>query len=392
MHSVHSIPFHFLHFRPQCFCYWGYCGDDCSTHDQERCASKLYNITDSVPKNDEESCLFELTDANGLKVWYNLSEFDLKNENFVVDDEEDREYVYKFNICGNLENFEDNEHIPSSCRDYNHGPCTHVDHEQGLCVNDYDTFDSNAIPKAVQIYIPENETWNDSCWWLGMDLPDGFGMPSFEVSLIDTEDAGRGVVYRIRNGEKCDEGKRNRELNVRLICPDTRVSEFDPEIEAQNVLNETVLESETCLYELSLESPLACPLQCINEQEDSMQNQDGSDGRIYQVCSSHGICASDPEAKQVRCICDDGYEGMTCQQKSGSDNGGGNGGGHGRNDIDNGEGVNGNGVGIGIAVSVILLMLGVVGAWYYVQRRKRMVTAYGDLMSDGGLIQEEVSE
>ena len=34
-------------------------------------------MTEDEPKNDEASCLFELTDANGLKVWYNLSELKL---------------------------------------------------------------------------------------------------------------------------------------------------------------------------------------------------------------------------------------------------------------------------------------------------------------------------
>ena len=88
--------------QPRCFCYWGYCGDDCST------ASEQCNAGDKLFDSDFSStdeCVFGMEDEFGLKALYDLNYFHLKDENFVVDDQMDREYAYQFNICGDLENF-----------------------------------------------------------------------------------------------------------------------------------------------------------------------------------------------------------------------------------------------------------------------------------------------
>merc|ERR1719273_1989756 len=92
----------------------------------------------------------------------------------------------------------------------------------------------------------------------------------------------------------------NRQLSVSLKCPDSTKTEWDGDL--ARAITESVTESPTCHYQLTFESPLACPRQCIV-----------SYGSKYAVCSTHGICAADPNAGRSHCLCDDGYGGDLCQ-------------------------------------------------------------------------------
>eukprot|EP00486_Rosalina_sp_Unknown_P016461 CAMPEP_0201594560 /NCGR_PEP_ID=MMETSP0190_2-20130828/191837_1 /ASSEMBLY_ACC=CAM_ASM_000263 /TAXON_ID=37353 /ORGANISM="Rosalina sp." /LENGTH=224 /DNA_ID=CAMNT_0048054219 /DNA_START=1423 /DNA_END=2097 /DNA_ORIENTATION=- len=215
-------------------------------------------------------------------------------------------------------------------------------------------------------------------------------MPSFDVSLIDKNDSGRGIQFTIQNGQYCREGDSNRQLIVKLQCPDSRGYEFDPEQEAKSIINETVLESETCIYELSLESPLACPFQCISSKGDN----------TYAVCGSHGICASDPSANAIRCICDAGWTGIRCnvidsgmsttgnpettgnpqttQSSSDNNNNGGGGG---------GDGSSSNGVYIGLVIGIVVLFIAIFAGWTYWKKWKQEgQIGYARQLNDGGLI------
>lgn len=365
--------FDYTNNKPQCYCYYGWDGDDCS---QQSTNQELYNIT---APNDEDSCLFELEDSFGIKAHYNLSYFNVKGENWQVDDFNDREYIYKFQICGNLQLFDDDTEIPLQCRDdnVNHGPCSHWKESQysynnitttnRYCDNTYDTITSNSIPKAVQLYYPKDNKSEIACYWLGMDVCDEFNMPSFSVGLLDKNDSGRGIKYTIENGEYCDEGDSNRELIIQLQCPDTRGYEFDPEQEAKSIINETILESTTCIYEIKLESPLACPFQCISPN---------TNGDKYAVCSSHGICASDPFANAIRCICDDGWTGIRCNIK-GSDI---------KTTSAPSNDSSNNGVTIGLGVGITILVLIILGVFLYIRWKKKQEVKGFSQMDDGGLI------
>eukprot|EP01083_Nonionella_stella_P272125 922566_1 len=203
-----------------------------------------------------------------------------------------------------------------------------------------------------------------------MDLPVGFNMLSYGIELIDANDSGKGVIFKIMNGQYCDEGARNRELNIKLECPHTSGYEFDPYEEAQKIKNESIFESDMCIYEIEWKSPLACPFNCISKGV-------GQNANKYSVCSSHGICASDPQAQQIRCICDAGYTGIVCEKKSSAisttkSGGNGNSGGN-------------NGLSIGLGVSISLLVLIVAGGFFYLQRKKKIALGQisGYIQGDG---------
>ena len=86
------------------------------------------------------------------------------------------------------------------------------------------------------------------------------------------------------NGEYCPAPgiERNRELNIKFICPLSTSADWD--IVSTKVITEEVTETPTCVYNMEFESPLACPPACITT----------SSLKKYSVCSSHGICAADP--------------------------------------------------------------------------------------------------
>eukprot|EP00483_Globobulimina_turgida_P003173 UN03178 len=55
-------------------------------------------------------------------------------------------------------------------------------------------------------------------------------------------------------------------------------------------------------------SAIACPYQCITNTTDSENKE------AFTVCNQRGICAADPEAQFVRCLCDEGWTGVFCDQ------------------------------------------------------------------------------
>merc|ERR1712130_132962 len=175
---------------------------------------------------------------------------------------------------------------------------------------------------------------------------------------------------------------------------------FDPYDEAKKIINESVLESGTCIYEIGLESPLACPMTCISVKTngieksyfDSSSSSDSSkvpDGTLFSVCSNHGVCVSDPEARRVRCLCDNGWTGIVCErltnQTSSSSDSSSSEMSTTAQTLDS-KGSNGKGLGIGLGVGIAVLLLVVIGAFWFLQRKKKSaVNAYGNLQHGDGL-------
>merc|ERR1719384_857453 len=108
------------------------------------------------------------------------------------------------------------------------------------------------LPSAVQLDTINNET---ACYWLGMEVEsiesqnenDGV---EYKMELLYPDDAGKGVVYTILNGEWCPIKGINRELRIKLECPDDPRIEFEPSA-VNNIQNEAVEEVDTCIYELA---------------------------------------------------------------------------------------------------------------------------------------------
>merc|ERR1719461_58577 len=98
---------------------------------------------------------------------------------------------------------------------------------------------------------------------------------------------------------------------VHLICPRDFSAVFDPYTETAVEVYEYVEEEATCIYEFEMESALACPIQCLT----NASHTEVDDEQAFTVCSQKGICAADPEAGFVRCLCDEGWTGPNCNTK-----------------------------------------------------------------------------
>ena len=207
---------------------------------------------------------FTLTDSKGMSASYDLSHFNLIGEVFQVTDKGNRNFVYDFNICGAIDTalFVSNTTIPHQCAQPGdrHGPCidwyspasTGTGEAVPVC-RTYETT-TGEIPSAVQVEHYGNVT---RCYWLGMGLE---SLPEYNRTLLDPDDAGKGVVFTILNGEWCESVGRNRELRVKLECPDDPRIEFEPSAHKQAVSEAEVDEVDTCIYELAVKTPLACPV------------------------------------------------------------------------------------------------------------------------------------
>jgi type II secretory pathway pseudopilin PulG len=255
---------------------------------------------------DWDACEFAFRDKSNIFVKYNLAQFRRETYPFEVEDSLDRNWIYYFDVCGKIgdtfyydEDTGDSNGVSESC--YNStGPCRDiVENEDGskYCAKYHDTVGDQ--PYALQ--QKKDTTLNiDKCFWLGANL-DLESMPDYNVSLLDENDSAKGMVLEYLNGAWCQAAGRNRAIRIKFICPDT--GRFEYYVEDEVVIEEEeVDEHPTCVYTMEYESPLACPLQCQTKKKDR-----------YSVCSARGICATDPNLEEVRCMCDDGYAGDQCQ-------------------------------------------------------------------------------
>jgi len=260
---------------------------------------------------------FSLTDSRGMTATYDLSEFNLNLDVFQVTDTNNPDYHYDFNICGQIDEeiFTDSAIIPEHCAhpQTQHGPCIETYEPTDIGIPQCKTYEATTgrVPSALQV-VTDSRNNATTCYWLGMAVQSADHIPEYTKALLDPDDAGKGVVFTILNGEWCDVVGRNRELRVKLECPDDPRIEFEPGAHYNDVQSEAVEEVDTCIYELAVATPLACPTRCVSRVNLEM----------YAVCATHGICAADPYGAgtenypngTLRCLCDAGYNGTICEE------------------------------------------------------------------------------
>ena len=284
---------------PRCFCFNEYTGDDCGTYDAD--AGIPESAEKKVPPNDINSHMtFTLTDADntGVDVLFDLAPFGLgqaadNGGMYIVHDLDYdsgyRKWTYYVGITHPLDTTD--SVLPDFCAGVT-GPCEKWNGTR--CLSHKDTWSGLAF-----VYQTNNET--KECYTLGTAFP--------TPTLYDTsEDPAKGVTITYGGGSYCSAAGIDRTFMIHLLCPRDQTSIFDPYEETEVGLYEYVEEESTCIYSFTLETAIACPFQCITNTTDDEGNE------AFTVCSGRGICAADPNAGFVRCLCDYGWKGVFCTE------------------------------------------------------------------------------
>ena len=161
-----------------------------------------YILITIILSTSYDGCKFNITDSNNITSEYDLSSFYFAEGYHEVDDSEDREYEYKFNICGQISPkiFTNNKTIPSYCIGDDKGPCLSFDDTNGTvsCSNRYPT-SYTTVASAVQI---DATSTNPTCHWLGMELDEkiyGKTNPNYDISLLNPDNSGAGTTNQSRS-------------------------------------------------------------------------------------------------------------------------------------------------------------------------------------------------
>ena len=72
--------------------------------------------------------------------------------------------------------------------------------------------------------------------------------------------------------------------------------------------DEVVLESQTCRYDIFLQTAYGCPSECPLVKKE---------GGVVFLCGNHGVCDFDREVGKSRCFCNDGFTGSDCMSPAG---------------------------------------------------------------------------
>ena len=157
---------------------------------------------------------------------------------------------------------------------------------------------------------------------------------------------------------------------IKFMCPETTHGTSRPKpFDSDTYVYET--DKHSCVYEMEIESTLACPWDCITsytvKQEGSKEGID-----YFAVCNSRGICAADPYAEAVRCLCEQKYSGGQCQNID---------------EHNNSSSENDYGFKIAIAIVIVFLVIFVGVALYFFMKNRGLSEKL--LQAQQGLISDE---
>lgn len=281
--------FDFTSTTPKCFCYHRYSGDACQQFNPQE--ANVKQTASQLPHSDYTITFHSNSSTNGLvNITYDLSDFHLTVGYYNVSDSdlERADTQYYFNILDNINSMSS---LPQECQSVT-GPCDKSTNSQ--CTN---------VAKVTSGAVFQFNTTTRTCVLLGTKN-------SYNHSLLDPLNPAKGMILTYTKGGYCASSQANREFAITFQCPTTARSYYN--LSVVKSFSDLVEESdiEKCSYSMTWETPLACPYECITTTTESTH----SNTKIISVCSGRGICAADPEAGFVRCLCDDGYTGNDCSQ------------------------------------------------------------------------------
>jgi hypothetical protein len=113
--------------------------------------------------------------------------------------------------------------------------------------------------------------------------------------LYDTTNPAKGVFLQYLGGDVCPGTGKARTLRIWLLCYNDANNIPDQEI---------ILESDSCYYEIFVNSAYGCPAECPTVK-------DPSTGNAF-LCANHGVCDFDAAINKPRCFCNEGFTGDDC--------------------------------------------------------------------------------
>ena len=138
---------------------------------------------------------------------------------------------------------------------------------------------------------------NNFCHRLGGDIAVD---TNYNVDIIDDTNPAAGIRVTYKNGDACPQdgtsgqwGAKNRAMIFYFECEDD-----DTPLPTTEVIDETL----QCVYEVHVKSIYGCPMEC--PRSGAVPND--------KVCTDHGDCEWDRDAKVSECMCDKGFYGNDC--------------------------------------------------------------------------------
>mmetsp|Transcript_30408 Transcript_30408/g.48715 ORF Transcript_30408/g.48715 Transcript_30408/m.48715 type:complete len:807 (+) Transcript_30408:30-2450(+) len=304
--------------QPRCYCYSLFKGDSCTEFDMIKMFSPKHDpvtadLTSPYVHSFEHKLSGPTSKDYSVKVTYDLEEFHTDpTKPYIMRDLDGYRHTYVWNFMDNIDmsvqiSNESNKTLADYGCETHTGYCSDL---SGDCKSQ-----SNLVAEAGYVY-QINEQTNECVVAGGTNV---------SWSLYDEDNPARGVVLTFRNGDYWGIGlkdslSRNREFEITLLCPDDsntyiKLSDesqriFDAFVEEENFdVNQEQSEGNYYSYHVTITSAFACPDECVTDATNTPDIPDD-----VSVCSTQGMCASDPFSGYVHCLCDDGWTGDYCDE------------------------------------------------------------------------------
>merc|ERR1712228_653643 len=287
---------------PRCYCYSLFNGDSCTQIDlfnifEPQKDPVTANISSPFVHQFEHKLVGPSKKYSTVTVTYDLEQFHtLPNKPYIMNDIDGITHIYVWNFMDivSMDVIVSNQ-SNKTLRDYG------CPQHSGYCVDIAEDGSCKTLTAEPGFVYQINER-DGTCIVAGGQLIDW--------SLYDEDNPARGVKLTYTNGDFCAAKGANRQFEITLLCPDDSNTYIPLRDETQRVFSAFVEEDDFdfCNYHVSITSALACPDECLSPDTSTVRDDDVS------VCSAQGMCASDPFAHYVHCLCDEGWTGDYCDK------------------------------------------------------------------------------